>query len=79
MMWKKFPILLMLTLMLAACGGGSNSSTDSGSGGSGRDPGEVTPDALPEQVIVERLSDAEYDALSAEDKYAVINKVMCAL
>jgi len=76
MLWKKFPILLMLTLMLAACGDGSNSSIGSGSG---RDPGEVTPDALPEQVIVEWLSDAEYDALSAEDKYAVTNKVMCAL
>ncbi len=76
MLWRKFPILLMLTLMLAACGGGSNSSNGSGSG---LDPGEVTPDALPEQVIVERLSDAEYAALSAEDQYAVTNKALCAL
>ena len=74
MQWSKIPILLILTLVLAACGGdGSN-----GTGGAG-ESGSVTPSALPEQVMVERLSDAEYSALSAEDKYAVTNKMLCAL
>jgi hypothetical protein len=66
----------MLTLMLAACSDGSINSDGSESG---RNLGEVTPSALPEQVIVERLSDAEYATLSAEDKYAATNKVLCAL
>jgi len=76
MLWRKFPILLLLTLALAACGGGSNNSGGSGSGGSA---GTVTPSALPEQVMMERISDTEYDAMSAEDKYALANKIMGTL
>ncbi len=73
MLWRKIPILLVMTLLLMACGGGSNNP-----GGSGDDSssGQVTPNALPEPVMVERLSDAEYDALSARDRYAVVNKIM---
>lgn len=71
-----FPILLVLALGLLACGDGSNSSGGNGSGGSS---GQVTPSALPEPVMVERLSDADYAALSAEEKYAVTNKILCTL
>lgn len=76
MLWRKFLILLIMTLSLVACGGGSNNP-----GGSGNDSSssQVTPNALPEAVMVERLSDAEYDALSAEDKYAVANKILGTL
>lgn len=69
------PILLMLTLGVLGCSDGSNSQ----GAGNGNSSGDVTPSALPEQVMVERLSDADYAAFSAEEKYAVANKIMGTL
>ena len=70
-----FPILLVLTLGLLGCSDGSG-----GSGPSGGDSTDgVTPSAIAEPVIMERMSDADYDALTAEEKYAVTNKVMGTL
>jgi hypothetical protein len=82
MLWRRFPILLILSLVLVACGNGSNNSNGTEDDGGSRGIGgtsNVTPSSLSEPVTVERLSDAEYDMLSAEDKYAVTNKILSAL
>lgn len=77
MLWRKFLILLILTLSLAACG--PFDSNNSGGSGSGDSSNNLTPNALPEQVMTERLSDEEYNAMSSEDRYALANKIMGTL
>jgi hypothetical protein len=77
MLWRKVPLLLLLTLALAACGDGSSNSSGTGDGSGGEY--SVTPSALPEPEMMERLSDAEYASLSAVEKYAVVNKILCVL
>ncbi|MGD9369743.1 MAG: hypothetical protein PVH87_28790, partial [Desulfobacteraceae bacterium] len=77
MLWRKFLILLILTLSLAACG--PFDSNNSGGPKNGDSSNNLTPNALPVQVMVERLSDSEYSAMSSEDKYALANKIMGTL
>jgi hypothetical protein len=77
MLWRKFPLLLLLAMALAACGDGSGNSSGTGDGG-GKSY-SVTPSSLPQPEMMERLSDAEYASLSAVEKYAVVNKILCVL
>ena len=70
MNYRNIPILLILMFALAACG--------SSGGGSSNDSGDLGSDS-PEEVMLERLSDEDFAALSEEDKFAVSNKVMGAL
>ncbi len=70
MIHTRISIILVLVFQLAACGsgGGSGSGDSNGSGG-----GSQVAESL------ERLSDADYNALTEEDKFGVSNKVMAAL
>lgn len=71
---RNIPILLILMFTLVACdSGGSGSSSETND--SGRSPESESQQVL----MLERLSDEEFNALSEEDKFAVSNKVMGAL
>ena len=62
------PILLILMFALVACGSGGG--TDGSEGGGS--------ESL-EEVMLERLSDEDFDALNEDEKFAVSNKVMGTL
>ena len=79
MLWRTFPIVLVLALGLLACSDGSSGAGGGAGAGNGDTSSGITPSALPEPVMVERLSDADYDALTAEEKYAMTNKVLGTL
>jgi hypothetical protein len=65
---RNIPIILILLFALVSCGGGGGPGDSENSGSES-----------PEEVMLERLSDEEFNALSEEDKFAVSNKVMGAL
>jgi hypothetical protein len=72
---RNIPILLILMFTLVACGSGGGGS---GSGSETNDPGGSGSESQ-QEVMLERLSDEDFNALSEEDKFAVSNKVMGAL
>jgi hypothetical protein len=62
-----FGILFVLMIFLVSCSGGGGSESD-GSGGSSSSAAGA-----------EKFSNADYDVLSNEQKYAVTNKMMATL
>ena len=78
MLNRTIPIILILIFTLAACGSGGGDSGGNG-GEDGTNNSSDAVDAPSPEVILERLSDAEYNALTAEEKFAVSNKALGAL
>jgi hypothetical protein len=66
----RIPMILILMFALVACSNGGGS-------GSGDSDGSVS--GLMVEESLERISDADYNALTEEDKFGVSNKVMGAL
>ena len=72
----RIPMILILMLALMACGSGSG---DGSGDGSGTDNVGSSGSGSPVEVSLERLSDAEFNALTEEEKFAVSNKALGAL
>jgi len=68
---------LILLFALVACGGGGSSGSGGSSGGGTSSGNDGSIPGIPDGI--ERLTDDEYEALSAEQKYAVANKLMATL
>lgn len=80
MLNRIIPITLILIFALAACGGGDGGGDSGGDSGSVGTDGSASSSSPPsKEVILERLSDEEYNALTEEEKFAVSNKALGAL